>query len=68
MSTIFHIAPSGLGGWRVERIGTGEAETLESREAAEARARELATEAEDDAKVVVHDERGSITDEWGGGG
>ncbi len=61
---IFHVAPDGLkGGWRLERIGTGEAEHFDTREAAEARAGALATELGEDAKVLVHDERGAIADE-----
>ncbi len=61
---IFHVAPDGLkGGWRLERIGTGEAEHFDTREAAEARAGALASELGEDAKVLVHDERGAIADE-----
>lgn len=61
MGTPIHVTPSGLGGWRVERIGTGEAETVDTREQAEARARELARE--EGTRIVIHDEEGRITGE-----
>ena len=66
MHAIFHVTRSGLGGWRVERIGSGEAEDFETREQAEARARQLAGDAGADARVVLHDERGALAGEFTG--
>lgn len=66
MGAPIHVTPSGLGGWRVERIGSGEAESVDSREEAEARARELAGEDPEESKIVVHDAEGRITDEQEG--
>lgn len=62
-----HVTPNGLeGGWRVEKIGSGEQETFGSREEAEARARAIAADEGGDSKIVVHDADGRITSEQDG--
>lgn len=62
---VLHVGPDGLqGGWRVERIGTGEADHFETREEAEAAARERAQGSEVAAQIVVHDQDGRIASEW----
>lgn len=66
MHAIFHVTRSGLGGWRVERIGSGDAEDFDTREQAEERARRLASEAGAESRVVLHDERGAIAGEFTG--